>query len=209
MKKCINCGAEGDDGASFCTKCGGQMEAVQNLLFCPNCGTKFADDSKFCSNCGFQRNPSNNRSINISNYQGNARKSIIEELSGRVRINGIIWICVGTLQIILGLWNISAAIYFYNFWVNSIILCVIGGLNLFAAYKDLKYSKEILRNPQGILKKYSPLTGAIITLVWNCVVAIWGILGVVGVVGSIYYLVGVRGFVMENKEEFGKCEENS
>lgn len=75
--------------------------------------------------------------------------------------------------------------------------------------KDLKYSKEILRNPQGILKKYSPLTGAIITLVWNCVVAIWGILGVVGVVGSIYYLVGVRGFVMENKDEFEKYEANS
>lgn len=79
-------------------------------------------------------------------------------------------------------------------FVNWILL-IIGGLNLFSAIGDIKYSGGVLKNPAGIIKKFEPLAGPIVVLVYNLIFG-----GAIGVIGSIYYLVGIRSFVLSNRE---------
>ena len=69
----------------------------------------------------------------------------------------------------------------------------------------MQYSKVLLKNPKGIIAKFEPLTGPIITLIYNLIIG-----GVIGVVGSIYYFVAIRNYVMENKQFFASFDaENS
>jgi len=74
---------------------------------------------------------------------------------------------------------------------------IVGVVNIVSAIKDLQYSERILKNPIGIVKTFEPLTNAIITLVYNVIIG-----GLIGVLGSIYYMIFVRGFVMEHQKQF-------
>ncbi len=76
-------------------------------------------------------------------------------------------------------------------------LLVVGVLNIISSIKDMQYSKALLEHPNGIVSRFEPLTGPIITLIYNLVVG-----GIIGVVGSIYYFVAIRNYVMENKQFF-------
>ncbi|MBO5879868.1 MAG: hypothetical protein J6Q68_04890, partial [Clostridia bacterium] len=91
---------------------------------------------------------------------------------------------VASLQILIGLCGA---------WFTLIV----GVLNIISAIKDIQSSKNILTNPNGIVAAHEPLTNPIIVLVYNIVIG-----GLFGVAGSIYYLIFVRGYVMENKEQF-------
>lgn len=59
----------------------------------------------------------------------------------------------------------------------------------------------MLVTPNGIIDKIKPLTVAIIVLIYNIVFG-----GILGVAGSIYYLVGIRSFVLNNENEFRVLE---
>ena len=144
------------------------------MSYCQHCGTQLVDEAKFCYNCGKQTTP-NNEPINYE---------LIDKLSSRLKTNGGIWIGIAVLQILVGL---SGA------W--SIL--VVGILNIISASIDIKYSKDILTNQNGIIKKHEPLVGPIITLVYNLFIG-----GLFGVLGSAYYLICVRGFVLENRTKF-------
>ncbi|MBQ3182725.1 MAG: hypothetical protein IJB24_05425 [Clostridia bacterium] len=104
---------------------------------------------------------------------------LLNTLSQRIHTNAIIWIVIGALQIMIG------------------IFCIVGILNIVSAINDMKYSKEILNDPTDIVEKFEPVTMPIIVSAYNLVFG-----GIVGVVGSIYYFISIRGFVMENKERF-------
>ena len=71
---------------------------------------------------------------------------------------------------------------------------IVGVLNIISAIQDIIFSGKMLKNPNGIVDKVRPLVGAILILIYN---VIFG--GVLGVAGSIYYLVGIRNFVMKTK----------
>ena len=66
----------------------------------------------------------------------------------------------------------------------------------------MKYSKTVLEDPKGIVKQFEPLAGPIFTLVFNLIFG-----GVIGVICTIYYFVGLRGFVMEHRDYFEQFEE--
>ena len=66
----------------------------------------------------------------------------------------------------------------------------------------MNYSKNILIQPQGIVNKEKPLVGSIAVLVYNLFFG-----GILGVAGSIYYLVGIRNFVMTNANAFMALEQ--
>ena len=53
MKTCSKCGAEANDTAKFCRKCGSSLKQFENI-FCPECGTKCAADDIFCPECGYK-----------------------------------------------------------------------------------------------------------------------------------------------------------
>lgn len=149
-------------------------------MYCETCGSQIDDDSVFCQNCGFTVKSHPDFRVNAD--------SLLTSLASKVRINGIIWICIAVIQILLGI------------FVNWILL-IIGVLNLVSAIGDINYSTVILKNPVGIVKKYEPLTGPVIVLIYNLVFG-----GLIGVVGSIYYLVAVRSFVLTNRDIFEKYD---
>ena len=153
------------------------------MKYCTKCGKELFDEAVICPGCGCpteQTQPINPFSP--------AAKPLINILSERLKINGIIWIVIAVLQIIIG-------------FTGAVWVLIVGALNIVSALKDLKASKEVLENPRGIVGSFEPLTGPIITLIYNLVVG-----GVVGVVGSIYYFVALRGFVLNNKAEFLQIE---
>jgi ribosomal protein L40E len=51
---CESCGAQINDGASFCGKCGERLSNGNPLLICPQCGERIVDGVTFCEKCGNQ-----------------------------------------------------------------------------------------------------------------------------------------------------------
>lgn len=149
-------------------------------MYCSNCGNKLEDGVKFCSNCGHGVANVKN-TINVTHEHLNV-------LSSRLNTNGIIWIVIGILQVLGGI---------YLNWV----LLIVGALNIISSVQDMNYSKTMLENPNGIVERFEPLTGPIITLVYNLIFG-----GVIGVVGSLYYFFAIRNYVMENKNVFSQFD---
>ena len=49
---CRCCGAQMDDDAIFCSKCGTNKDSNENFAYCEKCGTKISDGDVFCTGCG-------------------------------------------------------------------------------------------------------------------------------------------------------------
>lgn len=160
------------------------------MKYCQHCGTELDDNTKFCSKCGKNTTEEvKNQTQNKSESNQGAKEDIVKTLSERLQINGIIWIVIGALQILIG--------------GVAILPIAVGAWNIYCGYNDYKNSQRILENPTGIVSTYEPLTNCIITLVCNLVLG-----AVIGVVGSIYHLICVRQFVVENKDKFLELENN-
>lgn len=154
-------------------------------MYCANCGKQLPDKAAFCVGCGCAVN-GQNASMAGSAFVDNT--TLVNTLAQRVNTNGIIWFVIGILQILGGI--------FINWF-----LLIVGVLNIVSSIQDMQYSKSLPNNPSGIVAKFEPLTGSIITLVYNLVIG-----GVIGVVGSIYYFFAIRNYVMENKQFFASLD---
>ncbi len=155
------------------------------MKYCTHCGKELLDEAVICVGCGCAVSGQNIRSIN---YRSADSATLLNTLSQRLNTNGIIWLVIGILQILGGI--------FINWY-----LLIVGVLNIISSVQDMQYSKTFLENPTGIVAKFEPLTGPIITLVYNLVIG-----GVIGVVGSIYYFLAIRNYVMENKQFFASFD---
>ena len=151
------------------------------MKYCTYCGEKLFDEAVVCPNCGC---PVDRQNVRTTNSMSPDSGVILNTLSQRLNINGIIWLVIGILQILGGV------------FINWVFL-IVGVLNIISSVQDMQYSKTLLENPSGIVAKFEPLTGPVITLIYNLVVG-----GVVGVAGSIYYFLAIRNYVMENKQFF-------
>ena len=149
------------------------------MKYCTHCGKELFDEAVICTGCGCAVEGA--APITDSN-------ALLQQLSQKLNTNAIIWIVIGCLQILGGI------------FINWFML-VVGVLNIISSVNDMSYSKTVLENPSGIVARFEPLTAPIITLVYNLVIG-----GVIGVVGSIYYFLGIRSFVMENKDAFAKFD---
>lgn len=172
------------------------------MRFCPKCGKELRDDELFCSGCGNPVNAASQQPIQAQQpiygrqpiqaqqpIQGQANTEyLLNQLSEKVKINGIIWLVIGALQIFAGI---------FAYWP----ILIVGLLNIVSAIMDINYSKTVFQNPTGIVAKFEPLVGPIITLIYNLVVG-----GVVGVIGSVYYFAVIRQFVLNNKSGFTQVE---
>jgi len=150
-------------------------------MYCSKCGKEIVQNAAFCVGCGCAVGGQNTQTPNNMSFDG---ATLLNTLSQRLNTNGIIWLVIGILQILGGI--------FINWF-----LLIVGVLNIISSVQDMQYSKALLENPTGIVAKFEPLTGPIITLVYNLVIG-----GVIGVAGSIYYFVAIRNYVMENKQFF-------
>ena len=155
------------------------------MKYCTHCGRELLDDAVVCMGCGCSVQAKNGFALdNNFNLSRQENSTLLKTLSQRLNINGVIWLVIGVLQIILGI------------FVNR-VLFVVGFLNIVSGCMNMSYSKTVLTDQSEIIKKIEPLAGPIITLIYN---VIFG--GIIGVVGSIYYLTAIRGYVMENRNCF-------
>ena len=159
------------------------------MKYCTHCGKELFDEAVLCPGCGCAVDRQNKHIFNNPSGDGTA---LLNTLSQRLNTNGIIWLVIGILQILGGI--------FINWF-----LLIVGVLNVISSVQDMKYSKTLLENSTGIVARFEPLIGPIIILVYNLVIG-----GVIGVVGSIYYFFAIRNYVMENKQFFASLDaENS
>lgn len=151
------------------------------MKYCTHCGKELLDEAVFCPSCGCAVGGQNMPNENNQTVDGTR---LLNTLSQRLNTNGIIWLVIGILQILGGI--------FINWF-----LLIVGVLNIVSSIQDMQYSKTLLEKPSGIVAKFEPIVGPVITLVYNLVIG-----GVIGVVGSIYYFIAIRNYVMENKQFF-------
>ena len=100
-----------------------------------------------------------------------------------MRTENIVWIVIAAFQIL------------------SIVGLPVGLYNLIISIMNLDASKKFLERPVGIVSSFEPMTGNIIVL---CINLFFG--AFIGIIGSLYHIFGVRGYVMEHKEEFLRIE---
>ena len=81
------------------------------------------------------------------------------------------------------------------------IFGIVGILNIISAINDLNYCKTVLTEHSGIIAKYEPITLPVITLIYNIIFG-----GIIGIAGSVYYIVGIRGYVLSHKSDFLKYD---
>ncbi|MBE7028144.1 MAG: hypothetical protein E7407_03815 [Ruminococcaceae bacterium] len=155
--------------------------------YCTHCGNEVNENAVVCVKCGCAIPQTAAQSGQVG-YNPFASASIINTITQRIKTNGIIWIVIAGIQILMGI--------SFN-W----ILLIVGVLNLASSIQDLNYSKEFPNNPVGIVAKMKPLGGAIVVLIYNLVIG-----GIIGVAGSIYYLIAVRGYVLEHEQAFLEFE---
>ena len=149
------------------------------MKYCTHCGKELFDEAVICVGCGCPV-------ARQGNYGVNDRSALVNTLAQRVNTNGIIWLVIGILQVLGGLllhWG----------------LLIVGVLNVVSSVQDMQYSKTLPDNPVGIVEKFEPVTGPVITLIYNLIFG-----GIIGVIGSIYYFVQIREFVMQNKAAFSQ-----
>lgn len=170
------------------------------MKYCPYCGKELMDAAVICVGCGCAVGtpPPAAAPMPTQPYYATAQapQQLLQKLSQRVQIDGIIWLVIGILQVLSGL-SASALLSFLGFDGIAWTLLIVGVLNIVAAAQDLKYSKAVLLDPRDIVPKFEPLVGPIITLIYNLLIG-----GLIGVAGSIYYFIAVRGFVMDNRAAF-------
>ncbi len=157
------------------------------MKYCTHCGKELLDEAVICVGCGCAVGE---RDVQSANDVFGDNTALVNTLSQRLNTNAIIWLVIGILQVLGGI--------FINWF-----LLIVGVLNIISSVQDMNYSKTILGNPTGIVAKVEPLTGPIITLVYNLVIG-----GIIGVVGSIYYFVCIRSFVLENRAYFESLDNN-
>lgn len=149
------------------------------MKYCTYCGKELFDEAVICPACGCV----------VSTVQKKTNHmNLVVLLSEKVKMNGIIWIVIAITQI------------WFGFTLDWFLL-IVGVLNIVSAIQDLNYSKTVCDNPTGIVKKYEPLAGPIIVLVYNLIFG-----GLIGVIGSAYYFLGIRAFVLDNQLAFNEIE---
>ncbi len=162
-------------------------------MYCEKCGKEYAEGTAFCAGCGAAVGNANEPMQNVGPDE-NERK-LLGGLSAKVKTEGFVWIGVAAVQALMGL-----IMLLIGSIESALVLIVICVLNFIAASNDLKYAKVIFEKPTGIVKKYQPVTGLIISLVYN---VIFG--GVVGVAGIIFGFV-TRSYVLGHQAEFTSLE---
>lgn len=142
------------------------------MKYCINCGKEILDEAVVCVHCEAKQE---------SYYEEDKKRAneILKSLSIRLKINALFWIVTGIFQ------------------GTTLILIPVAIMNISLALTDYNNSERFLRNPYGIVEKYTPLAWPIVILIFNILFG-----GMLGIAGSLIYFSLIRGFIMENKAYF-------
>lgn len=134
----------------------------------------------------------------------------MKTLSRKVETEAIVWVIIASIQLFLGIIflisGFSALDHYYTrdtaqvYFFEAVALIVVSIVNYIVSSKDFKYSKDVLVQPIGIVKKFTPIGGYIGTLIYNILFG-----GLIGIIGSIFGFV-TRSYVMNNATIFNNIE---
>lgn len=114
----------------------------------------------------------------------NHYKQCAKTLADREQISAILWLVIGILQCM------------------SFAGIVCGIYNIICSISRFKQAKLVLTPYPGLVKSYeNSLTSIIISIVLNAILG-----GFIGIAAAIFDLVGIRGYVLEHKDEFEAME---
>ncbi len=197
---CSKCGNQIAEGTAFCPSCGQSVNGQQSTA--GNVNTNTANQQAYNQNTAYTPNQNG---VSYQNTYANP-KSLIDQLSSKIKIEGYVWIGVAVAQYIIGIFYIGNVINMISWYydveeyivplITGVILFIIATINIRTSMEDLKYAKNILTSPVGIVAKYEPVAPRIVNLIYNILFG-----GVVGVIGSAFGFV-TRGFVMSNEKAF-------
>ena len=111
------------------------------MKYCIHCGKELLDEAVVCVGCGCAVGGQNVPNENNQTVDGTR---LLNTLSQRLNTNGIIWLVIGILQILGGI--------FINWF-----LLIVGVLNIISSIQDMQYSKTLLEKPSGIVAKFEPI----------------------------------------------------
>lgn len=153
-------------------------------------------------------------------YAAPRQKTLLEELSFRIKIVALIWVAVGIFQVVCAIDDFTTA-WFWG-WVNvlsGIIFLLFGLVNIFVpGYKEYRFAAQIPVYPVGLLEKYENKKQYIGTIVYNVVVFIFCCLsggglyifmGILGVAAGIFDYIWIRQLVMDNAQQLAEEEEKA
>lgn len=202
------------------------------MSFCPKCGNQLTEDTKFCPKCGksledapaepaqpvysappyqtagqqFNYAPPVQPVYPPSQPYYPPQKNIVEQLSGKVRAEAIIWTVIACIQYIFGLILITQNSGMYDSdetsaFVVGIVVILAAILNTLFSVANFEYSRKVLQNPVGIVNRFMPVGTVISTLIYNILFG-----GIIGIAGSIYAFT-IRSFVLTNEAQFIQIEQ--
>lgn len=210
MSFCSNCGSQLGEGVKFCPNCGKSLDGGQAVNQPPTPNHTQAYQQQVPPNAGqpYQQPP-----LFTPPYQQPyaqpytpymPQKNILQQLSGKVKANAIIWLVVACLQYLLGIIYIAMGLDSYDggaLVVMGIFVIIVAVINTLVSVRDFRYSREVLYRPVGIYAKFSPVGGYVGMLIYNIFFG-----GIIGIAGSIYAFV-VRSFVVNNELQFAQIEQ--
>ncbi len=190
-------------------------------MFCPHCAAPLKEESPFCPHCGkaigslWQNGASSDGAASaftapsstepsLPEIDDKEKKALLITLGYKERVLGTLWIVVGTLQVLVGA-AIAILIAGAGGGGFAILGCVFIGLgiwNLMIGSGWVSNARKIRNVPVGIVARDAPMAKAILNLALNVY------LGTVGVIASLYYLLNVRRFVMQNAAAFLRIEKD-
>lgn len=189
------------------------------MAFCSECGKEVAEDSQFCPECG--RTVSNQvNSAQQTCYQQPVQPTyqtppqsvylqpnLIQQLSTKIKTDAIIWIVIACLQFLIGIFNIVTGLVLNADYedgtmnlITGFFVILVGIINLVNSMRSIKYSKEVLIRPVGIVQRFEPIGGLVGILIYNLLFG-----GIIGAFGSIYGFV-LRNFVISHAAQFQAIE---
>lgn len=169
------------------------------MKYCTHCGNQLLDEAVICPGCGC--------AVEGSTYAESVSRKVddkeecVSSLCTRLNINGIIWIAIAVLQ------GLISILYYSELGVISgIMLDLIAIINIIYGIYNLRLGSEIdnavyYGREIHIVKKFEPLTSPIVTLIFNLILG-----GIIGIAGSLYYLIGVRQYVLDHRDTFIEIE---
>lgn len=132
------------------------------MSFCPSCGNQLNEGAKFCQNCGktigggqaVNQPQINNTQLYQQQYQQPYQpyapmKNIVQQLSGKIKVQAIIWLVIACIQYVLGIVNIVNGIDMYYdeeifSMIMGILIIIVAVLNTVFSIQSFTYSTKIL-----------------------------------------------------------------
>lgn len=150
------------------------------MKFCTKCGQQIHDEAVICVHCGCQIASA------AAPQEPKKDKKLVITLSQKLDTYGTVAIAIGIFQIL------------------TLVGLFMGVMNIYAGITNKKSAKLLLDDPRDIIKRYSPAGGPILLLVFNLFLGAF-----IGIIAVIYWMVAVRGYVLDNREEFERIDRNA